>query len=371
VNYEPINITPEQAPWLPASILKRIELEGRVTFTGSFSAADKKIMHTRRQMKMSSWVEKNIVATSGPKPGPWQNRTTPYLADIMNAGMFKTVRTIIVCATPQTAKTSLGHNSIAYCIDRAPGDTLYIFPDENTAKENIRDRIIPMITASPQLKKYSTGAVDDMANIRIKLQHMAIYAAWASSATRLANKPIRYVVFDEIDKYPEVADKRETDPISLGEKRVQTFRRMGKEKIWKLSTPTIESGPIWQALTKEAQYRFDCWVRCPHCDELQLMSFPQIKWPREGQKSEVSGQKSEVSGQGAENSPLERGGREADGVCRSKDEHPDPETVTSQKLAWYECPHCGSHWNDDQRDQAVRMSVWKEHETGTEHLACL
>ena len=270
--------------WLPASILKRIEQEGSVTFTGSFSAADKKIMRTRRPVKMSKWVEKNIVVTTGPKPGPWQNRTTPYLADIMDAGMFKSVRTIIVCATPQTAKTSLGHNSIAYCIDRAPGDTLYVFPDINTATENIRDRVIPMITASPQLGKYMTGAVDDMAKIRVKLQHMAIYAAWASSAARLANKPIRYVVFDEIDKYPDVADKRETDPISLGEKRVQTFRRMGKEKVWKFSTPTIESGPIWQALTKEAQHRFDCWVRCPHCDELQLMAFEQIKWPREGQE---------------------------------------------------------------------------------------
>ena len=45
--------------------------------------------------------------------------------------------------------------------------------------------------------------------------------------------------------------------------------------------------------------------------------------------------------------------------------------MTSQKLAWYECPHCNERWNDDQRDQAVRMSVWKERETGKELFACL
>lgn len=318
-----ITVNPDEAPWLPASILKRIEREGRITFTGSFSAADKKIMRTPRPVKMSQWVEKNINVTSGPRPGPWRNRTTPYLAGIMDAGMSKSVRTIIVCATPQTAKTALGHNSIAYCIDCAPGDALYVFPDINTAKENIRDRVIPTITASPQLSKYLTGAIDDLANIRVKLQHMAIYAAWASSAARLANKPIRYVVFDEIDKYPDVADKRETDPISLGEKRVQTFRRMGKEKIWKFSSPTVESAPIWQALTKEAQVVFDFWVRCPHCDKLQLMVFSQLKWEK------------------------------------TKKEHPDPEAMLSQKMAWYQCPHCENKCNDDQRDHAVRIGEWR------------
>jgi phage terminase large subunit GpA-like protein len=310
--------------WLPFSLVKQVEQNGSISCTDSFSAADKKIMRTPRQIKMSRWVEKYRVITTGPRPGAYKNRTTPYMTDIMDASISKSVRTIIICACPQAAKSTTADNFVAYITDRDPGDVLYVYPDEQTAKENSRDRIIPMIQASPKLAEYMTAADDDMASIRIKLQHMAIYMAWARSAARLANKPIRYVIFDEIDKYPPTAGKREAAPIALGEKRTQTFRRMGKEKIWKISTPTIESAPIWQAMTKESQVIFDFWTRCPFCDELQLMTFSQIKWPRDPESGE----------------------------------HPNAERTVSEKLAWYECKHCKKKWNDDQRDHAVRAGEW-------------
>lgn len=309
--------------WLPESIRDRIRREGNVIYVGSFSAADRKIMRTRRPVKPSKWCEEHRVITRGSRTGPWRNRTTPYLVGLMDASVFPSVRTIIVCATPQVGKSETAHNFVAYCMDRVPGDTLYVYPDIDTAKENNRDCIIPMLEASPRLREYLTGADDDLAAIRIKLQHMAIYMAWARSAARLANKPIRYVIFDEIDKYPDTAGKREASPIALGEKRTQTFRRMKKEKIWKISTPTMESAPIWQALIVEAQVVFDYWVRCPLCDGLQLMHFEQIKWPRD-----------------------ENGN------------HPDPEAVNAQKSAWYECAYCQGIWNDDRRDQAVRTGDW-------------
>ena len=131
---------------------------------------------------------------------------------------------------------------------------LCIYPDELTARENSQDRILPMIEHSPRLRSYLTGQEDDSSMLRINLQHMPIYMAWARSAARLANKPIRYVLFDEVDKYADTAGRREADPISLGEARTTTYRY--NRKIWKVSTPTTETGNIWKALTKEAQVDF-------------------------------------------------------------------------------------------------------------------
>jgi phage terminase large subunit GpA-like protein len=142
---------------------------------------------------------------------------------------------------------------------------MYLYPDQATAKENARDRVLPMITSSPRLRNYLTGAQDDMGQERINLLHMPIYFAWAGSASRMANKPCRYVVQDETDKYPETAAKSEADPSSLVEKRLTTYRRSGKAKNFRLSTPTVEGGVIWRALTGEAQVIFDYWVRCPAC----------------------------------------------------------------------------------------------------------
>jgi len=160
-----------------------------------------------------------------------------------------------------------------------------------------------------------TGIDDDAAKMRIKLRHTVIYLAWSHSPTSLANKPCLYVICDEIDKYPSTSGKREADPISLGRKRMNSYRAGNKAKEWLLSTPTIETGPIWQALTTEAQVIFDYWVRCPMCAGVQLMDFDRIKWPESERSAEA---------------------------------------VESGKLAWYACDHCAARWDDSQRDVAVR-----------------
>jgi phage terminase large subunit GpA-like protein len=189
-----------------------------------------------------------------------------------------------------------------------------------------------MIKASPRLRTYLTGLDDDSSILRISLQHMPIYMAWARSAARLANKPIRYVIFDEVDKYTDTAGKREADPISLGEARTTTFRH--NRKIWKISTPTIDTGNIWKALTTEAQAIFDFWVQCPACKVSQKMTFGQIKWAHKDEP-------------------------DTDGKCHSE----APETIEAEKLAWYECPHCLVSWSDYDRDSAVRHGKWRERQT--------
>ena len=326
-NYQSESINLKSPPWLPTPLKTRLQEKGRLEITTKFSKADRKVMRKRRKVPVSQWAEKHRVVTMSSLPGPWKNHVTSYLAGIMDASFYSSVQTVIVCKAPQTGGSEATHNCIGYSIDRAPGPVLYIYPDEQTARDNNKDRIQPMIEGSPRLRSYMTGVDDDATSLRVNLQHMPIYMGWARSAARLANKPIKYLVFDETDKYPDTAGKREADPISLGEKRTTTYK--WNRKIWKLSTPTIEAGHIWQALTKEAQVVFDYFVKCPFCDDKHLMTFEQIKWSR--------------------------------GIS---DEHPDPERMESEKLAWYECPDCGEKWKDEHRNKAVKNGEWRVRKTG-------
>jgi len=316
---------PRTAPWLQPSLLAA---GGEIRHRISFSDPERKIFRKRRKIPVSQWCERFRVVTMSVLPGKWKNDVTPYLAGIMDASFFPSVRTIILCKAPQVGGTEAVLNCIGYAIDRDPGPVLCIYPDELTARENNQDRIQPMIRSSPRLRSYMTGSDDDSSMLRISLTHMPVYMAWARSAARLANKPIRYVVFDETDKYPETAGKRETDPISLGESRTITYRHNCKK--WKISTPTTEAGNIWRALTEEAQAVFDFWAACPACGVLQKMEFRQIKWAH---KTEPG----------------------PDGKCHSE----EPETIEAEKLAWYECPHCLAPWNDYDRDVAVRRGRWR------------
>ena len=275
----------------------------------------------RRQIPVSEWAEScRVVPPDSPIPGYWRNATTPYLAGIMDTIMHPTIQHVVVCAPPQTGKTDLSLNIVGYTADRMPGNWLIVYPDEKTAGDMSRDRVQPMFTDSPRLRRYITRTVDDFATLRIKLKHIRIYMAWATSAARLASRPLPYVLLDEIDKFPVTAGKKETAPTTLAEKRTRTFGH--RRKIIRVSTPTIESGPIWQALNTECEAVFVYWVRCPDCGDWQEMEFKSIKWV---------------------------GGSDA-----------DPRTVLSDpKSTWYECIRCESRWDDTKRDMAVSSGRWR------------
>lgn len=307
----PIVVDPK---WIPA------EFQWVEKYHLKLKAGERKIFRKKRPMRCSRWAERYRVVTMSSRPGAWRNATTPYLAGVMDASFFPSVETVIVCAAPQTGKSEAVNNCIGYAVDRRPGSALYIYPDEQTARENSKDRIADMILTSPRLKGYLTGTDDDISFYRLNLRHMQVYMGWARSAARLANKPLPYVVFDEIDKYPDTAGKKEASPMSLGEKRTRTYR--GFRKIWKFSSPTIETGPVWDALRTEAQVVFVYLVRCPECGALQHMTFDETHF-------------------------------------KIPEDERDPNVIEAQNLAWYECDICRAKWDDDLRDEAVLNGEWR------------
>lgn len=290
----------------------------KAEFEFVFSKAERKIFRKRKPVKVSKWAEKHRVLTLSVLPGIWRNSVTPYLVGLMDAAAQPFVREIIVCKTPQTGVSEAAHNFIGYCIDRAPGPVLYVYPDEKTAGDNSKDRIIPMIKASPRLKTYLTGTEKDASTLRINMQHMPIYLGWARSVASIANKPIKYAISDEIDKPGFDAGKKESAPLDLIDDRLTTFRQISKH--WKISTPTLESGNVWVELNENTDIIFDYQVKCPHCDQMQLMEFIGIKWD---------------------------GGSKA-----------DHKEIKNKHLAWYECKFCSGKWDDGLRNKAVRGGVW-------------
>lgn len=306
--------------WLPEAY-KTIVIQHDNRLRIRFSKAERRILRKRKPILTADWAEKYRYVTESDIRGPWKNIVTPYLVDVMNAADFPSVQTVILCKCVQSGGSEAVHNCVAKRVDREPGPVMYVYPSETAGKGQLKKRIIPMFKESPYLRRLLTGSAQDENNAGLNLQHTWIKIAWAHSPTSLASDPCRYVVFDEVDKFPPVASKTEADPISLGEKRTTTYRRRNKAKIWKISTPTIETAPIWQALNTEAQVIFDFWVKCPDCGQFQKMVFSQIHW---------------------------EGGGSA-----------DPEEIESKFLAWYECEHCQSKWDDERRNQAVRAGEWR------------
>jgi len=305
--------------WLPPSLVARLGGKVRVRF--QFSEAERTVLRKRKPERPSDWAERWRIVKDSSLPGRWQNIFAPYLAPLMDALRFPGVEMGIICKSPQTGATEAALNLLGHAADHAPGPAMIVYADKDTAKDINRDRILPMFEESPRLRRYLPGQVGDESHIRINLRHMPIFLGWAGSVSRLGSRPIRLMVLDEIDKYPE--NKKEASAEALAEKRTITWR--GRRMIIKLSTPTTESGPIWQAFSEEAHAKFDWHVVCPACGKMQLMLFERIRWP-EGER--------------------------------------DPEKVLQGKLAVYRCAHCAAEWDDTMRDLAVRKGQWIERKSG-------
>jgi terminase, large subunit len=331
----PRTITVVGSPsWLPKS-LKRRQAEIRVRVR--FSAGERQVLRKRERIQVSRWAEKHRVITKGPfAGGRYRHDAAVYLAGIMDASFFPSVQEIIMVASPQTGKSTVIDTCIGYAMDRAPGDTLYVYPDEGTTKENIRDRLNTMIRASTRLRGYLTGAADDEGLRRITLTHMSIYAGWATSSTSLANKTVRYGIADEEEKFPTTSGKKESGPVDLIRARLRWYQRFGG-KIWRASTPNVEAGSLWRAFQHEAQVRFDFQPCCPDCGGIHRMAFENIRWDKIAVEQD-------------------------DGSTR--EEHPDPETMETDHLAYYVCPLCGCMWDDAARDKAIRGGRWVAREDG-------
>ncbi len=319
-------------PWMSPDLwdtLVALMDEGQLEVLVRFTDAERKIVRKPKPVKASEWAEKHRVLTYSVLPGRWHNSVTPYGVGIMDAAILPFVHEVTICATPQTGKSEIVHNIVGYCIDRDPGPALYTYPDERTADDNSRDRILPMIQSSTRLSSYFTGSERDKGLNRINLSHMPIYLSWGRSVASIANKPIKIGVADEIDKKGFDTGIRETSVLKLIDKRFTTYR--GSYKFFKISSPTLEEGRIWVELQK-CQVVFDFWVICPLCGQRQLMAFSNGK---------------------LKGGPLRPGGIRWEGGHGA-----DPVEVKTRNLAWYECEHCQGRWDERIRDRAARAGTW-------------
>lgn len=272
---------------------------------------------------VSQWAGKYRHLAKGvtPEPGLWSNARTPYLAGLMDAWVEPGVEEIVFIKPTQVGGSEAARNVVGYCIDHDPGPLLWVCPDEKSAREAVKERIKPLIESSPRLARHLTDRVWDVNSLHVKLDTMDIYVAWAGSPQTLASRPIRYLILDEVDKYP-VWSGREADPVSLAVERTQTFRH--RRRVLYISTPTTKNGAIWRLWEDCGQHRYFN-LPCPVCGRYQRIVFPRVRW---------------------------------DKPARIEHRAAFAEQLEREQLARYECEQCKSQITDTQRLASLEGGRW-------------
>jgi phage terminase large subunit GpA-like protein len=225
----------------------------------------------------TEWADTHRVLSSqaSAEPGLWRTAKTPYLQEPMDCfDAYSPIREVIFMKGAQIGITEMLYNVMGYVIDVNPGPILSIMPTSGTSEQNTKMRFTPMVEASPTLlAKVGIGKSRTSSNTITQKSFPGgvIVFGGANSAASLRSLPIKFLLMDELDAYPNDLDN-EGSPVELAKTRTSTFG--SSKKIAYVSTPTDEDTSLIAEYFKASDMRY-YHVPCPHCGLMQ-----QLVWSR-------------------------------------------------------------------------------------------
>ncbi len=230
-------------------------------------------------LSVSEWADQHRILSSTvtAEAGQWRTSRTPYLREIMDCvSATSPVRRVVFMKGSQIGATESINNAVGYLIHHVPGPILWVEPTVEMARAESKQRIAPMIDATPVLRdRVSEARSRDSGNTILMKEFPGgvLVLAGANSAKGLRRMPARYLFLDEVDAYAGDVEE-EGDPVSLAEKRTTNFPR---RKILMVSTPTIKGlSRVEREFLGSDQRRY--FVCCPHCGHWDWMRWENIRW---------------------------------------------------------------------------------------------
>lgn len=278
-------------------------------------------LRPRPVLSLSQWADEHRILTSkgSGEPGRWHTDRTPYLREPMDSlSVSSPVQRVVVMSAAQIGKTEIGLNWIGYVAEHSPAPMLIVLPTLEVRKRWSRQRLDPMLEASPALSKlFSLNSRDGVNTEDYKdFPGGQFVLSGANSPASLGSMPIRFVLCDEVDRFPwDVGG--EGDPIGLIAERQKNFPR---RKLLMVSTPTIKgSSRIEREYENSDQRKYH--VPCPHCGGYQV-----LMWKRK------------------------------DGTYGIR--HDEDGSV------WYECEHCRGRIEEHHKPVMLKRGEWRADRPG-------
>jgi phage terminase large subunit GpA-like protein len=227
-------------------------------------------------LTVSQWAATNLILSPeySAEPGPYRPERVPFQAGMMDA--LTENSEVVFMTSAQVGKTLTVQAVTGFFIDQDPAPILLVQPTVEAAEGFSKERLALMIRDSKCLSakvREAKGRAGGNTILQKKFPGGSLSLVGANAPTGLSSRPIRVVLFDEVDRYPASAGT-EGDPITLGTARTKTF---WNRVVLKASTPgDEETSRIYPAFLESDQRHFH--VRCPHCNFEQVLRWAQVQW---------------------------------------------------------------------------------------------
>lgn len=278
------------------------------------------IWSPRQVLSVQQWAEANLYLSErvSSSAGAYSTLLTPYVREPLENFKDDHTRTMVLCWGAQTAKTTTILAGLAYRLDVNPVPAMWVMPNENLARSFSEYRWQPLVLDCPVLARHKPANADKFKIMEQHFDRMSLWFFGSNSPANLASRSVGLLICDETDKFAE-ASSREAGAIQLAEARTRTYPL---SLTIQTSTPTTEFGYIWQAFLRGDQRYYH--VPCPHCNEFQVLTWPNVKWDKE---------------------------------AKGEDGTWDNERVRA--TAYYECPKCKGRITDGQKTKMLRLGKWR------------
>jgi phage terminase large subunit GpA-like protein len=260
---------------------------GLLSGTDTYESAYRDGWRPDPHLTISQWADANrIIGTkAGHAEVAWDTSTTPYLREIMDAlGPRAPARRVVFMKGSQVGGTEVGNNWIGFLMDRSPAPILILRPTVEEARRFSRQRLDPMIDATPALQGLVRKARSREGGNTLLMKEFpggVLFLVGSNSATGVKSMPILCLFCDEIDEYPGDVDGQ-GDPIALAEKRMAgpTYSR---RKEFLVGTPTVKGlSRIEGEFLASDQRRY--YVPCPFCNHMDWIRWENIRYETEEHK---------------------------------------------------------------------------------------
>ena len=233
---------------------------------------------------VAEWADERLHLPSfAPVPGQWRTSRTPFLKEIMEClSPRHRCRKVVFMKPVQIGGTQVAVNWVGYTMDRSPTAMLFYEPTIDMAKRLTKEKIDPVIDATPALRsKVKEAKSRDSGNTTYRKEYLGgfLNVLWANSASSSRSTSAPRIVADEVDEYEQdVGDQGH--PCDLIEKRAAAYARY---KIFELSTPTLEElSRIERDYQLGSQGRYH--VPCPFCGHYQHFVWERLIYTFDGVK---------------------------------------------------------------------------------------
>ncbi len=226
-------------------------------------------------LTLSQWADMYRVLSAESNNGTarWHTDNAPYQREIMDAMGDPHVRKVVVMTAAQIGKTAMLMNVLGYYMHYYPCPVMVMEPTIDMSQTLSKDNLAPMIRDTPVLRGLVNTKSRYSGNTILKKNfpggHVTIVGA--NSPVGLRMRPIKVLLADEVDGYPESAGT-EGDPLLLAQKRQTTF---WDKKTIIVSTPTIKGRSKIEKEFMEST-REEWTIPCPGCGHYQPLAWSSV-----------------------------------------------------------------------------------------------